>query len=96
MENSAPLHMRFLDGSMGEAGLGNLPGPLQPRCSRMQLPDPTNRYPVSVLAQLLQEHSELAVCTLEVLLHQHRVHQVPVVLVYEGSGGGHLLLLLIL
>lgn len=81
---------------MGEAGRGGLLGPLQPGCSRMQLPDPTNRYPVRVLAQLLQEHSELAVCTLEILLHQHSVHQVPVMLLYEGGGGDHLLLLLIL
>lgn len=81
---------------MGEAGQGDLPGPLQPGCSRLQLPDPTNRHPVSVLAQLLQEHSELAVGTLEVLLHQHTVHQMPVVLVYEGRRGGHLLLLLVL
>lgn len=44
-------HLQFLDGNM--AGLGSLPGPLQPGCSRIQLPDPANRYPVSVLAQLL-------------------------------------------
>ena len=47
------LHRRFLDVNKGEAGPGGLPGPRQLGCSRMQLPDPTNRYPVSVLAQLL-------------------------------------------
>lgn len=87
-------HLQFFDGNM--AGLGGLLGPLQPGCSRIQLPDPTNRYPVSVLVQLLQEHSELAVCTMEILLQQHSVHQVPVMLVYEGGGSGHLLLFFIL
>ena len=45
------VHLRFLDGSM--AGLGGLPGALPPGCSRIQLPDPANRNPVSVLAQLV-------------------------------------------
>lgn len=35
-------------------------------------------------------------CTLEILLHQDSVDEVPVMLVYEGSGRGHFLLLLIL
>lgn len=89
---SPPL--RFLDGNM--AGLGGLSGPFQPGCSRTQLPDPTNRNPVSVLAQPLDEPPELAACALEVLPHQHGVHQVPVVLVYEGGRGRHLSLLFIL
>lgn len=62
----------------------------------MKLPHPVDGDPESVLAQLLYDISELAADALQVLPHEHSVNQVPIVLINEGSRGGHLLLLFIL
>lgn len=61
-----------------------------------KLPHPADGYPVSVLAQLLYDSSELAADALQVLPHKHSVYQVPIVLIDEGGRGSHLLLLFIL
>lgn len=69
---------------------------LQTRSYGVKLPHPADGYPGSVLAQRLYDSSELAAGLLQVLPHEHSVYQVPIVLIYEGSRGGHLLLLFIL